>query len=271
MDTDNRINAVLALRAAKRVVVFTGAGVSAESGIPTFRDSDGFWQRFPPERFATWQGLVRTAITDPRSLADFVLNVTEPIASAKPNAGHRAIAELGERVKTTVVTQNIDGLHQSAGSADVQEIHGSLFEVVNVSTRQIIHRFERREVGAIACSLRSYVAKSTSIVSLVRELRQRYPLDWLGRHRPNLVLFGDALAEPAWTSACRAVDDCDVFLSVGTSGSVYPAAMLPSRAAAAGATVISIDPHPCTECWLEGTAGAILPPLVRDAFGNDSS
>src|SRR5262249_50413141 len=115
MNTDNLITATLALRKAKRVVVFTGAGISAESGIPTFRDSDGFWQRFPPERFASWSGLLQTALTNPRSVAEFVLNVIEPIAAAQPNAGHQAVAELARRVQTTVVTQNIDALHQASG------------------------------------------------------------------------------------------------------------------------------------------------------------
>ena len=105
MDTDSRITAVLALRKAKRIVVFTGAGMSAESGIPTFRDTDGFWQRFPPERFPSWRGLLQTALTDPHSVAEFVLNVVEPIAQAEPNAGHLAVARLHHRAKTTVVTQ----------------------------------------------------------------------------------------------------------------------------------------------------------------------
>src|SRR5580704_14259771 len=124
MDTDNWITAVLALRKARNVVVFTGAGISAESGIPTFRDADGFWQRFPPEQFATWSGLLRTALTRPQLVAEFVLNVVEPVAKAAPNAAHRAVAELQKYAKTSVVTQNIDGLHQSAGSTHVHEIHG---------------------------------------------------------------------------------------------------------------------------------------------------
>src|SRR5690554_254293 len=120
--SDDWITAVLALRKARRAVVFTGAGISAESGVPTFRDADGFWQRFPPERFATWTGLLQTAVTSPRLAAEFLFNVVEPIAQAQANAGHCAIAELGRRVPTTVVTQNIDRLHQSAGSEDVLEI-----------------------------------------------------------------------------------------------------------------------------------------------------
>jgi NAD-dependent deacetylase len=105
MDAHNWSMAVAGLRNAKHVVVFSGAGMSAESGIPTFRDADGFWQRFPPEKFATWNALWRTALTDPHSVADFVLNVVDPIARAEVNPGHRAVAALERRAKTTVVTQ----------------------------------------------------------------------------------------------------------------------------------------------------------------------
>lgn len=268
MDTDHHITAVLALRNAKRVVVFSGAGISAESGIPTFRDDGGFWQRFPPETFATWDGLMRTALSRPRLLAEFVLNVVEPVAAAFPNPGHAAIATLEERVSTTVVTQNIDGLHQAAGSKNVLEIHGSLLEVVDAATGEQVHRFDRDELARIAETLRAYSTGHASLLSSGLKLRRQFPLDWRGRHRPNLVLFGDALAEPAWTAACRAVDDCDVLVSVGTSGAVYPAALLPARAESHGATVISIDPQPAAGCWLEGRGGDVLPALVRDALGD---
>src|SRR5262245_13435638 len=116
-------NAVAALRSARRVVVFTGAGVSAESGIPTFRDAEGLWERFPPEQFASIRGLVRTALTRPARFADFLYAVLEPVALAKPSPAHLAVAELDKRVPTVVVTQNIDGLHQEAGSSTVHEIH----------------------------------------------------------------------------------------------------------------------------------------------------
>lgn len=269
MNTDNWITAVLSLRNARRIVVFTGAGISAESGIPTFRDADGFWQRFPPEQFATWSGLGQVAITYPRSLAEFVLNVVEPIALAVPNAGHEAIARLEGRIQTTVITQNIDGLHQSAGSNEVLEVHGSLLEVAHASTGQIVHRFQRQDLARSAELLRSYATKQLSLLSLGWELRKSYPFDWRGQHRPNLVLFGDALAEPAWTNACQAVENCDVLLSVGTSGTVYPAAELPGRATAAGATVISVDPKFGTDCWLQGSAATILPKLIGDACSTE--
>jgi NAD-dependent deacetylase len=267
MNTDNWISAVLALRKAKHVVVFTGAGISAESGIPTFRDADGFWQRFPPEQFATWTGLLRTALTRPQLVAQFVLNVVDPIAKATPNVAHHAVATLEQHLKTSVVTQNIDGLHQSAGSTTVHEIHGSLLEVFDTSAGAVIRRFERSDLAQIAETLRQYATHQISLFSFLRQLRKEYPFDWLGRHRPNLVLFGDALAEPAWTEARRVVEQCDLLLSVGTSGAVYPAAMLPDWAAEGRATVVTIDPHPNGDCPLAGNAGAILPKLTGDAFG----
>jgi NAD-dependent deacetylase len=267
MDADNWITAVLALRKARNLVVFTGAGISAESGIPTFRDADGFWQRFPPEQFATWSGLLRTAMTRPQLVAEFVLNVVEPVAKAAPNAAHRAAAELEKHVKVSVVTQNIDGLHQSAGSTNVLEIHGSLLEVSDTSTGGIIRRFERKDLVQIAATLRQYATHQSSLLSLLRQLRQEYPFDWLGRHRPNLVLFGDAMAEPAWTEARRVVENCDLLLSVGTSGAVFPAAMLPDWASRSGATVVTVDPQPNGNCPLEGNAGTLLPKLIADAFG----
>lgn len=268
MNTDHWITAVLALRKARRMVVFTGAGISAESGIPTFRDADGFWQRFPPEEFATWRGLLQTAVTRPRSVADFVLNVVEPIANAQANAGHRAVAQLADRVPSVVVTQNIDGLHQSAGSHDVLEIHGSILEVVDTATGKLVRCFERDDLVRIAEIFRGYASGESSLFTFFRRLRACYPLDWRGRHRPNLVLFGDALAEPAWTMAREAVSECDLLLSVGTSGAVYPAALLPLDAVAAGATVVAVDPQPCEGCWLQGNAGDVLPKLLSDAFVN---
>ena len=267
MKTDHRITAVMALKRARHLVVFTGAGISAESGIPTFRDSDGFWQRFPPEQFANWSGLFQVAMTQPRRFAEFVRCVIDPIARAVPNAGHRAIAAFGQHVQTTVITQNIDGLHQAAGSEPVWEIHGSLLEVVHSREGRIVHQFQREELVEIAQRIEDYLEQKISLFRLVCELAKAYPLDWTGQHRPNLVLFGDSLAEPAWEQAQLAVDACDVLLLVGTSGVVYPAALLPARALAAGATVLSVDPHPAEGCWLEGCAGEVLPLLLRDAFG----
>lgn len=266
MNVDHWITAVLALRKARHVVVFTGAGISAESGIPTFRDADGFWQRFPPEQFAHWGGLLKTAVANPHLVAEFVFHVVDPVAKASPNDAHRAVAAIERHTKCTVVTQNVDALHQSAGSTNVQEVHGSLLEVIDTKSRKLVKRFEREDLRQLAESLNQYASKQSSTISFLMQMKQQYPFDWMGRHRPNLVLFGDELAEPAWTNSCAAVEDCDLLLSVGTSGTVYPAAMLPDQAATAGATVVTVDPKPVPGCWLEGKASKILPKLIADAF-----
>lgn len=183
------------IRTARRLVVFTGAGVSAESGIPTFRDDDGFWQRFPPEQFARWDGLLQTAAVRPAQLAEFLQAVLEPIATAKPNAAHQAIAELEQRTATTVITQNVDSLHQAAGSSRVREVHGSFFQVVSLYGRAI-RKLSRADLAAVTERLgraRSGLFKRTR---LLWSLRPMFGLSWRGFQRPGVVLFGGAMAEP---------------------------------------------------------------------------
>lgn len=119
---------------------FTGAGVSAESGVPTFRDAEGLWSRFPPEQFAHWPSLENLIRKDPLRVAAFVVELLRPNVAAHPNPGHDAIAALERRDKSVVVvTQNIDGLHQRAGSTRVIEIHGSLLETVHAGKATIRH------------------------------------------------------------------------------------------------------------------------------------
>jgi NAD-dependent deacetylase len=266
MNPEHWNDAIRALRNARQVVVFTGAGISAESGIPTFRDADGFWQRFPPEQYANWPGLFQTARVNARAVAEFAVHLIEPIARAAPNAGHLGVAALERHIPTVVVTQNVDGLHQSAGSTAVHEIHGSLLEVVDTQTGQIALRFTRDDLLQISDLLGQYAHHEISLLSLLWKFRRRFPFPWRRIHRPHVVLFGDELAEPAWTEGLHAVEQCDLLISVGTSGTVYPAALLPERAASHGAAVISIDPAPVPGCWLPGTAATLLPKMLAAAF-----
>jgi len=257
-----------ALRAANRVVVFTGAGVSAESGIPTFRDADGFWNEFPPESFATWPGLMKVATAEPKSLARFLHAVVAPIARAKPNAAHQAIARAEEHAKITVVTQNVDGLHQTAGSTVVHEIHGTLLETMTESGR-FLSLLSRRDLGRVAEGLDR---ASRGVLTLPRILLAIRPMAGVGKHgiyRPRVVLFNDSMAEPDWTRAQDAVEEADCLVQIGCSGQVYPAASLPSQARRRGATVISIDPQTAGgDFHLRGTATEVVPELFRLAFGN---
>lgn len=267
LDPDDLSMAASWLRDAQHVVVFTGAGASAESGIPTFRDDDGFWQEFPVEEFATWSGIFRTALRQPRRVADFIYAVLHPIASARPNAGHLAVAELERHVRVTVVTQNIDGLHREAGNAIVYEVHGSLFEVVSLKGR-FRDLLSRRELLRISESLDRARRGCCVLPRTLLAIRRWAGLGLRGIRRPNLVLFGDGMAEPAWSQSLEAVRECDCLIQVGCSGAVWPAAQIPQEARNAGARVISIDPQPASGLWLTGTAAEVLPILVRSAFGD---
>jgi NAD-dependent deacetylase len=255
------------IRSAGELLVFTGAGVSVESGIPTFRDDDGFWQTFPPEKFATWRGIVDTAVRSPKQLAAFVHAVVGPIAAAQPNAAHRAIADAEEHVRTVVVTQNIDRLHQDAGSTYVHEIHGTFFETVSQNGR--FHSLvSKRELQQIATRLASAERGFFTRTRIARAVRPILGLTRAGFYRPKLVLFGDAMAEPDWTKAQEAAQRCDVFLQIGCSGVVMPAAGLPLEARAHGAKIIAVDRSPVhADAWISGRAADVVPRLFAEAFG----
>lgn len=260
------------LRHAKRVVVFTGAGVSAESGIDTFRSTGGLWERYPPEEFATPMGLVKLLVTDPVRVAHFLHDLLEPVAHARPNPGHVALARLEEQVRErgmeiVVVTQNVDRLHQDAGSRRVLEVHGSLFDIVDAEgrPRRQLEREDLRRVVASLKAARAGLFKRSRMVQALSPLlglpEARAP--HLLRHRPNVVLFGEALPERAWSEARKAAANADALLVVGTSGAVYPAAELPEIAEEAGARVVGVGPEPgAAHLWLQGAAGALLPELV---------
>lgn len=257
------------LRDARRIAIFTGAGVSAESGIPTFRDDSGLWQKFPPEQFACWDGLLKTALAHPQQVAEFLVAVIEPIAVAQPNAGHRAIAELEKHAGVTVITQNVDGLHQEAGSTTVREVHGTFFEVVTLSGR-FVRLINRKDLQNIVSRVRKAQAGPLKLFRLGLALRPLISLGPTSIRRPKIVLFGEAMAEPDWSNAQTDAGECDVMIVVGTSGLVWPAAGLPDEARRRGARIIDIDPHEQGQghVWLRGTAATMLPHLVQSAFAS---
>jgi NAD-dependent deacetylase len=265
MNSEHWNQAVAELRAAKRVVVFTGAGISAESNVPTFREDGGFWDRFPPEKFASWSGLLDVATEDPRRLAEFLVEFIEPIAKAEPNDAHRSIVAL-ERIKDVcLVTQNVDSLHQSAGSLIVREIHGTIFETVETVSGHFRRQLTRRDLRKVTRRLKRARKGAFKLARLMIAVRPLFGPRLSGVYRPNLVLFGDKLSEPAWAQSEEAAAASDVFLSVGTSQTVWPAAGLPDLAEQSGAKVFSIDTsEPKTGIWLEGKAADVLPKLVAE-------
>ena len=226
------------LRNAQRIVALTGAGISAESGLATFRDAQtGLWSKFRPEELATAEAFQR----DPKLVSDWYAWRREQALNAQPNAGHVALAEMEKRaVEFLLVTQNVDGLHVRAGSKQMVELHGN------------IHRFRCFEND---CSSDNFDLESGRCRSCG------------GYLRPGVVWFGEMLPVDALESAVAAAEECDVFFSIGTSNVVYPAADLWRRAKNNGAIVVEInrDPTPLTplaDYSFLGKAGEILPGLV---------
>ena len=236
--------AARALAGARKVVVVTGAGISAESGVPTFREKGGIWETVRIEDVATPEALHR----NPRKVWEFYEDRRRNMQAVQPNPGHVAIAEM-ESVFAEVVTitQNIDGLHQRAGSTSVLELHGSLWKA-------------RCRDG---CG-----AERDPFPYPAPEGPPRCECG--GILRPSVVLFGDLLPPGAMERALRDAADSDVCLVVGTSGAVWPAAGIPLVARKAGRTTVEVNPAETEisaelDLLLRGPAGEVLPALLRRA------
>ncbi|MBK4998580.1 NAD-dependent deacylase [Pseudomonas sp. S31] len=242
------------LREAMHVVVFTGAGASAESGIPTFRDAlTGLWERFNPAQLATPEAFR----ADPSLCWGWYEWRRQKVGQAQPNGAHLAIAELAKHVpRLTVVTQNVDDLHERAGSQGVIHLHGRLNSPRCIDCG---HSYQLQE------SLEDLPEEGSRI-----EPPRCRACD--GYVRPGIVWFGEMLPEDAWRAGLEAAEECDVFLSIGTSGIVYPAAELPLRALGHGATVVHINTVrfdvSSQEHFLQGPASARMKSLLQEAFGD---
>ena len=229
-----------ALRGARHVCVLTGAGVSAESGVPTFREAqEGLWANYRAEDLATPEAFQ----ADPGLIWRWYRWRRGVVADVEPNAGHYAIAAMAELVpRLTLITQNVDNLHRRAGSRDIIEFHGNLFED------------------------RCFAEGTVQVADDSHEIPT---CPQCGANlRPGVVWFGEAIPEQALTDACAAAADCDVFLSVGTSSLVYPAAGLADLAQQNDAVTVEINPNPTMQVErfdfaLAGNSGTVLPELVE--------
>lgn len=231
------------LHAAQRVVVLTGAGVSAESGLATFRGSGGLWEGHRVEDVATPHAFAR----DPGLVWRFYNLRRANLGKVRPNPGHFALADLERHLgpeRFTLATQNVDGLHQAAGSRNVLELHGSLVRVRCTGCGQVAERGTEPLPDLPHCEGCSALL------------------------RPDVVWFHEPLPEAVWQEAEIATARCDGFLVVGTSAIVYPAAGLIEVARQAGATVIEVNLSPAAadaliHIGLYGPSGQILPQLVQ--------
>jgi NAD-dependent deacetylase len=267
-DTDALGRAREIFASAERVVVFSGAGLSAESGIATFRDEGGIWERFPPEDFAEVPGLIRTFVTSPDRLREFIAEGVGDAARAEPNAAHRAIADFERRAAVTVVTQNIDGLHREAGSTAVHELHGSLFRLrcTRCDRQEDVSRAALREMADRLAEPLPALGRRTRLIRLLLPMLRRCG-SCRARMRPDIVFFGEQLPADAWQPGQEASAHCDTMLVVGTSAQVYPAALLPMLAHDSGAkvVVVTLDPD-FVERWANhvvvGRAATVVPQIL---------
>lgn len=247
MTPDGLARAADALARARRVVVSTGAGMSKESGIPTFRDAmEGLWAEFDPQALATEAGFR----ANPRRVWSWYAWRRRRVGQAQPHAGHFAVTELQRLLPAvTVVTQNVDGLHAAAGTEDVVELHGN---IRRLRCLDHAHPFTGEIPGEDD------------------EERDPPPCPVCGSPlRPDVVWFGEMLPERAVARAWDEAGRCDALLLVGTSGTVWPAAELPHVARKRGAFIVEVNPEPSeltavADVLIQGAAGAILPRLVDE-------
>jgi NAD-dependent deacetylase len=225
------------LRAASRIAVLTGAGISAESGIPTFRGAGGLWRNFRAEDLATPEAFDR----DPATVWEWYRWRRELIGHAEPNAGHHALVTLEQRVpEFTLVTQNVDGLHDRAGSRRILKVHGDIWVNRCRSCAQEVGTLPPDALPRCRCG---------------------------GLLRPGVVWFGEALPQEVWRQAEQAASRADVMLVVGTSALVYPAAGLVPFAQRNGASVIEVNVEETAfstsvDVALRGPSGEVLPQIV---------
>lgn len=235
-----------AIKKSRYVVAFTGAGISAEAGIPTYRGKGGLWDKYDPNLYAN----IDYFLQDPSYYWNFFREVRYPLLKkAGPSPGHLALAEM-EAVGNlkTVITQNIDGLHQAAGSTSVVELHGT--------TRVIL---------CMTCSQEYTMEKAFSLV--MEELPPRCS-KCQGRLRPAVVFFGESLDPHVLRSAHEEAGKCDLLLVVGSSLVVYPAAGIPLVARRNGATLVIINREKTgldheAEFIIQGKAGDVLPRIIQ--------
>ena len=229
------------LQAAQHVAVLTGAGTSAESGVPTFREAQtGLWAQYNPEQLATPQAFQR----DPKLVWDWYAWRRELVAKAQPNPGHVALAQMEALFpRLTLITQNVDSLHQRAGSSNVIELHGNISRIVCSRERIVVEEWEKTDdvPGCPNCN------------SLLR---------------PDVVWFGENLPVNALHTAYQAAKDCDVFFAIGTSALVQPAASLPVAAINENIMTVEVNPDttplsPHADVHLQGPSGQVLPLLVE--------
>ncbi len=230
------------LKSAKSVAVLTGAGISAESGVPTFRGENGLWKKYRPEELANFNAFIK----NPELVWDWYRYRKNIIQNVQPNAGHHALAELEVHYPDfSLITQNVDNLHQRAGNKNIYELHG------NITRNRCVDCNRHFSDDELKCE--DVTVPHCSCGGLVR---------------PDVVWFGEMLPERELRMAFEASQRCEMFLTIGTSALVHPAASLPGEAIQAGAFVVEINFEPTVISnhvneSIIGKSGEILPQLLK--------
>ena len=226
------------LKGSKKIVFVTGAGISQESGIPTFRGKDGYWRKYDPMKLAS----IDAFYDDPKLVWEWYEDRRKNILDVKPNEGHFAISQMEEFKDVVVLTQNIDGLHQRSGSTNVLELHGSIIR--------------------IKCTVCDFIDNITeNFESLPPKCKCGSML------RPDVVWFGEPLPQNIWQSAIKEASICDVMIIVGTSLVVSPANTLPVYAKQNGAILIEVNPEKTVmsndmDLSIQATSAEVLPKIL---------
>ena len=226
------------LKGSKKIVFVTGAGISQESGIPTFRGKDGYWRKYDPMKLAS----IDAFYDDPKLVWEWYEDRRKNILSVKPNEGHFAISQMEEFKDVVVLTQNIDGLHQRSGSTNVLELHGSIIR--------------------IKCTVCDFTDNITeNFESLPPKCKCGSML------RPDVVWFGEHLLQNIWQNAIKEASICDVMIIVGTSLVVSPANTLPVYAKQNGAILIEVNPEKTVmsndmDLSIQATSAEVLPKIL---------
>ncbi len=225
-------------------VAFTGAGVSAESGVPTFRGTDGIWAKLKPEELANMGAFMK----NPSMVWEWYAHRKKIMSGIRPNAGHAALVRMEDAAPSfALITQNIDNLHRRAGSRNVFELHGNIERNYCMDCGKAYGSdYEAGPGGVPRCGACG------------------------GLVRPDVVWFGEMLPEDEWNASVRAAEGADLFMSIGTSAVVYPAASLPLVAKRSGAYLLEINPEPTpltpqADAFLQGPSGVYLP-LIAEAL-----
>jgi len=246
-------------------VALTGAGISEESGIPTFRGENGLWAKYDPEIYADPAGLLSLFKKDSRKIAVFLEDLYATLFKASPNPGHLALAGLEKnKILNGVITQNIDNLHQDAGSKNVWELHGNAFRIrcADCGKKKIL---KREELSRLIEDLKI----SRSRQKMLKVFSRLFPrCICKGRFRIDIVLFTELLPPGILEEAYRQIEKSSLLMLIGTSGAVYPAASLPIFAKERGVKILEINSATSnlsiiSDYQIIGKAGEILPHLVK--------